>query len=216
MFGANLMPRICVIFDLDGTLVDSEGLCNQAFLDLIPQMDDTVESLISRYRGRELAWILTDIQARLDEPLPGDFVQKYRVRVAELFSSGLKPTLGAREMLQDLQHPRCIASSGPVAKIRQALSASGLEAFFGDHIFSSYEVNSWKPAPELFLHAADAMGFLPDECVVVEDSAVGIQAAGAAGMHALHYMPHHFGAHPNSFQSMTELPCILDRLIRNA
>ena len=210
------MPRICVIFDLDGTLVDSEGLCNQAFLDLLPQLDDTVESLVKRYRGRELAWILTDIHARLDEPLSGDFVQKYRARVAELFSSDLKPTLGAREMLQGLPHPRCIASSGPIAKIRQALSASGLAAFFGDHIFSSYEVNSWKPAPEIFLHAADAMGFLPHECVVVEDSEVGIQAAIAAGMHALHYTPHHFGAQPNSFESMFALPQILDRLVKCA
>jgi hypothetical protein len=58
------MARICVIFDLDGTLVDSEGLCNQAFLDLLPQLNDTVECMVKRYRGRRLAWILADIETR--------------------------------------------------------------------------------------------------------------------------------------------------------
>ncbi|MDD2725122.1 MAG: HAD hydrolase-like protein, partial [Methylovulum sp.] len=58
------MANICIIFDLDGTLVDSEGLCNQAFLDLLPQLNDTVESLIQRYRGKKLASILVDIESR--------------------------------------------------------------------------------------------------------------------------------------------------------
>ena len=182
------MTGICVIFDLDGTLVDSEGLCNQAFLDLLPQLSDTVESLIKRYRGKKLASILADLENRLCQNLPAAFEQDYRQRVAELFARELKPMPGVVEMLEATNFPKCIASSGPPLKIRQALHVSGLAPYFGDSIFSSYEVGSWKPAPGLFQYAAHAMGFMPGQCVVVEDSDVGIEAAVAAGMKAFQYV----------------------------
>jgi len=182
------MSDICVIFDLDGTLVDSEGLCNQAFLDLIPQLGDTVKSLTRRYRGRKLAQIIADLESRLGQTLPDTFEKRYRRRVEELFASDLKPIPGALEMLEVMNFPRCIASSGPLLKIRQALQVSGLAPYFGDSIFSSYEVGHWKPEPGLFQHAAKAMGFVPGQCVVVEDSEVGIEAAKAAGMRAFQYV----------------------------
>lgn len=139
------MPRICVIFDLDGTLVDSEGLCNQAFLDLLPQLNETVASLTQRYRGKKLAQILADLERRLCQELPDAFEQQYRQRVAELFSHELKPIPGVPEMLEGMNFPKCIASSGPPLKIRQALQVSGLAPYFGDNLFSSYEIGSWKP-----------------------------------------------------------------------
>lgn len=181
--------HVCVIFDLDGTLVDSERLCNQAFLDLLPQLEDTVESLIQRFRGRQLSSILEEIAQQLGAPLPLGFEPRYRHRVAELFNAHLQPTPGTREMLASTRFPRCVASSGPPEKISQALAVSGLTDFFGSNVFSSYQVQSWKPDPGLFLHAAKAMGFPPDRCVVVEDSEVGLRAAAAAGMRALHYVP---------------------------
>jgi HAD superfamily hydrolase (TIGR01509 family) len=182
------MPRICVIFDLDGTLVDSEGLCNQAFLDLLPQLNETVASLTQRYRGKKLAQILADLERRLCQELPDAFEQQYRQRVAELFSYELKPIPGVPEMLDVMNFPKCIASSGPPLKIRQALQVSGLTPYFGDNLFSSYEVGSWKPEPGVFQYAAKAMGFMPGQCVVVEDSEVGIKAAAAAGMRAFQYV----------------------------
>ena len=182
------MTNICVIFDLDGTLVDSERLCNQAFLDLLPQLSDSVDSLTHRYRGNKLAFILTDLENRLCQKLPDTFEQQYRQRVAELFSRELKPMPGVLEMLKATNFSKCIASNGPPLKIRQALQVSGLAPYFGGNIFSSYEVSSWKPDPGLFQYAANAMGFMPSQCVVVEDSEVGIQAAAAAGMKAFQYM----------------------------
>ncbi len=181
--------HVCVIFDLDGTLVDSERPCNQAFLDLLPQLDDSVESLMERFRGRRLSTILGELSQQLGAPLPPDFEHRYRRRVAELFETHLQPTPGTREMLASTQFPRCVASSGPPEKISQALAISGLTGFFGGHVFSSYQVQSWKPDPGLFLHAARTMGFPPDRCVVVEDSEVGLRAAAAAGMRALHFVP---------------------------
>jgi beta-phosphoglucomutase-like phosphatase (HAD superfamily) len=134
------MTGICVIFDLDGTLVDSEGLCNQAFLDLLPQLNDTVESLTQRYRGKKLAAILADLEGRLCQKLPDAFELHYRQHVAELFSRELKPMPGVLEMLETTNFPKCIASSGPPLKIRQALQVSGLAPYFDDNIFSSYKL----------------------------------------------------------------------------
>ncbi|GAA5176710.1 HAD family hydrolase [Niveibacterium umoris] len=179
----------CIIFDLDGTLVDSEGLCNQAFLDLLPDLDTPLASLVAMHRGRKLAEILADLSSALGRALPADFETRYRAHVAARFSEALHPMPGVREMLRQLRDARCVASSGPSAKIRQALSVSGLSSYFGEHVFSAYEVGSWKPDPGLFLHAADAMGFAPSCCVVVEDSEAGVLAARAAGMDVVHLAP---------------------------
>jgi beta-phosphoglucomutase-like phosphatase (HAD superfamily) len=81
----------CVIFDLDGTLVDSEGLCNQAFLDLLPDLSLSPGELVRRYRGQKLALILSDIEREIGRKLPSGFEKDYRVRVAELFDSELVP-----------------------------------------------------------------------------------------------------------------------------
>jgi len=215
------MTGICVIFDLDGTLVDSEGLCNQAFLDLLPQLSDTVESLIQRYRGKKLASIFADLEVRLCQNLPDAFEQHYRQRVAELFSRELKPMPGVLEMLEATNFPKCIASSGPPLKIRQALQVSGLAPYFGDSIFSSYEVGSWKPEPGLFQYAANAMGFMPSQCVVVEDSEVGIEAAAAAGMKAFQYVRNGKtslcrAGDEVSFDDMLQLPKLLAHFAGNA
>lgn len=183
------MARVCVIFDLDGTLVDSEAQSNQAFLDLLPDLRDSVQELIHRYRGMRLAPVLADLEARLGRNLPESFQLEYRSRVAELFDQHLEAMPGAKQMLDSLAYPYCIASAGPPEKIRHSLRLSGLAPYFGNRIFSSYEVGSWKPEPGLFLHAAHSLGFAPAECIVVEDSDPGLIAANAAGMRALHYAP---------------------------
>lgn len=188
LFGV-FVPIQCVIFDLDGTLVDSEELCNQAFVDLLPYLDDTAKGLARKYRGLKLSHIISDLEHRTGERLPSTFEAAYRRRVSELFASHLKPVDGVIDMLENLPAPKCVASGGPRFKIQQALNVSGLLRFFEDRAFSSYDVGSWKPDPGLFLHAAAAMGFRPAECAVVEDSDVGITAALAAGMTAFHYQP---------------------------
>ncbi len=207
------MNNICVIFDLDGTLVDSETLCNQAFLDLLPEIGVPVAVLVQRYRGLKLAAILADVSARLGRPLSADFESIYRSRVADLFDTQLRPTQGALEMLQTTPFAKCVASSGPREKIARALAVTTLAPYFGENIFSSYEVRSWKPEPGLFLHAAMAMGFPPSRCVVIEDSDVGIKAAVAAGMKALRFgPPDHGHSLPTDFSHMGELPALLARI----
>jgi HAD superfamily hydrolase (TIGR01509 family) len=210
-----LATSICVIFDLDGTLVDSEILSSQAFLDLLPEIRDPVQTLLSRYRGRKLSVIVDDLQKRYDLNVPADFEIKFRERVSELMAKELRPISGVREMLERINHERCIASSGPLPKIRMALEITGLGPYFGDRLFSSYEINSWKPDPGLFLHTAQAMRFKPDRCVVIEDSEIGMQAAVAAGMRAFCYAPDPdacVNKDYSSFHSMSELPALLNQI----
>lgn len=208
------MPNLCVLFDLDGTLVDSEGLCQQGYLDLLPELNDTIESMAMKYRGRKFANIVIDLEARLGRPIPADFEPRYRQRVAELFETRLQANPGVAEMLVALPYARCVASSAPLAKIRHALAVTGLAPHFGERLFSAYEVQCWKPDPGLFLHAAQAMGFPPDQCVVIEDSEVGLAAGLAAGMRTLHYNPAKGTSdHPAeyTFAEMSQLPTLLQR-----
>ncbi|WP_434053501.1 MAG: HAD-IA family hydrolase [Roseibium sp.] len=213
------MTETCVIFDLDGTLVDSEVLCNQAFVDLLPELGETAEQLVRRYRGIKLDLTLADLEKRIGRPLPGTFEATYRERVAQLFAERLQPVPGAAAMLDSLDRPKCIASSGPPQKIAHSLKISGLASHFGPNIYSSYVVGVWKPEPGLFLHAARDMGHEPETCIVVEDSDVGVQAAIAAGMAVLRYDPH--AAHAVEatddralvFNDMSQLKALVEGLV---
>lgn len=204
-----------LIFDLDGTLVDSEGLSARALLELLPGLDDSVEGLIRRYRGGRLRDVLLDLEVRLGQALPVDFEQTYRAWVADLFQRALQPMPGAAEMLAQIEaagHRRCIASSGPPAKIRHSLGLTGLDRFFGQHLYSAYEVGSWKPEPGLFLHAAAHMAVSPEHCLVIEDSELGVRAAQAAGMPVLHYRPDESVAAIDDvprFRHLSELPDLI-------
>jgi HAD superfamily hydrolase (TIGR01509 family) len=167
---------------MDGTLVDSETLCNQAYKDLIPEITVPVESLVGLYRGRKLAWIFNDIEKRFNCSLPDTFEQNYRQRVATLFDSNLKAFPRVHEALESIEMPICIATSAPLKKVNHVLSITGLAQYFDENLFSSYEIGSWKPEPDIFLHAAKSMNVSPSNCLVVEDSAAGIEAALSAGM----------------------------------
>ncbi|MBI1348265.1 HAD-IA family hydrolase [bacterium] len=209
------MPDICLLFDLDGTLVDSEGLCQQGYLDLLPELEDTIESMAMKYRGRKFANIVVDLESRLGREVPADFEPRYRKRVAELFDTRLQANPGVAELLAALPQPMCVASSAPLAKIRHALAVTGLAPHFGERLFSAYEVQCWKPDPGLFLHAAKAMGFPPNQCVVIEDSEVGLAAGLAAGMRTLHYNPANTPTdHPaeHTFTEMSQLRGLLECL----
>jgi HAD superfamily hydrolase (TIGR01509 family) len=179
----------CIIFDLDGTLVDSETLSGRAFAEMVPDLGADGSALAARYRGVRFATILADIEARTGLPLPVDFETRYRARVAALFDAGLAPMPHAADMLQRLPLPCCVASNGPRRKIRHALGVTGLARFFDENIFSGYDIDAWKPDPELFLHAAGASGFEPADCLAIEDSWTGVRGALAAGIPVWKYTP---------------------------
>lgn len=194
----------CIIFDCDGTLVDSEYLCNLGLEIKLREygVESSASEMVKRFRGGKLATILQTLESEYEIELREGFVVSYRALVDNLFEERLRPCEGVCEMLSEIDLPKCVASSGPLEKINKALSVTGLSAYFNDKLFSSYEVGSWKPDPGIFLHAAKAMGFRPKECAVVEDSPVGIEAAKSAGMLAVLYDPN------NVHQSISGVPKI--------
>ena len=103
------------------------------------------------------------------------------------------------DAIKSLDLPKCIASSGPLKKMRHSLGLTGLLPLFEPNLFSSYQIDSWKPEPDLFLHAAKIMNVAPEACLVIEDSGVGIEAAKAAGMQYLLHCPEGH-EHPRDYQ----------------
>ncbi len=173
-----------VIFDCDGTLVDSETLGHEVLCGCVAEfgMRLSMEESMRRFKGGKMADCVAELEADLGHRLPDDFVPHFPQRCVEEFEARLKPIDGARELLEQLRLPFCLASSGPREKIELNLRVTGLAAFFTDRIFSAYDINVWKPEPGLFLHAANEMQFDPVTCAVVEDSIHGYKAGVAAGM----------------------------------
>ena len=173
-----------IIFDCDGTLVDSERIGVEVLAEVASERGALldVDVALRHLRGLKMAECVSRIEHQCGVKLPDDFVPEVRRRTADEFRRRLRPIDGARELLASLRVPFCVASSGPREKIELSLSVTGLLPLIGDRIFSSYEVGSWKPHPGLLLHAAAAMGMAPSSCGVVEDSSPGIEAGIAAGM----------------------------------
>lgn len=129
----------------------------------------------------------------------------------------MKATDGMPEALDALaNYPRAVVSNGPDNKIRCAMQSSGLAHHFSGHLFSAYTIGVWKPDPGLYLKAAEAMGFPPERCVVIDDAAVGVEAGLAAGMQVIHL--NHFPDEETTpdgaiaIQHASELPAIIARL----
>ena len=183
-----------VIFDCDGVLVDSEPLANRSFAAALKTvgLDWTVEETMRRLMGRSLKSCGEIVEAEIGRPLPRDFFDKMQAVTYESFRSApLLPVPGVKAAIEAVQKAgceTCVASSGAVEKMKLTLGLTGLWDLFGGHVFSSSMVRRGKPYPDLFLHAAIEMNVQPFDCVVVEDSVPGVQAARSAGMRVLGYV----------------------------
>lgn len=173
----------CILFDCDGVLVDSEAISTQVMVDLLKTVNYNIniESAIDLFTGLALKDNFALVEKELGRKLPEDFEATYRKLSFEAFQRDLQPVAGVDNLLNQLTIPYCVASSGPIQKIKLNLKVTNLLQYFNTNIFSCYEINSWKPEPDIFLHAAKTMGFSPHECVVIEDSLPGVTAAKAGG-----------------------------------
>jgi len=173
----------CIIFDSDGVLVDSETLSAKVFQEMALELGFELdfEAAVERFAGSSMKENLKFIGENIAGPLPSNFEKDFRARTYEVFKADLKAVRGIHELIDKLNIPYCVASSGPMKKIRLNLGLVSLLDHFENKIYSSYTIGSWKPEPGIFLHAAKEMGFAPKDCVVVEDSASGIRAAIAGG-----------------------------------
>ena len=175
-----------VIFDCDGVLIDSELLSVRADLESLAEdgIDLSTEEILDRYTGLSMAAMLGDLEIRHGRPLP-DFARRHQDRLRRLFEADLRPIPGVIAVLDWLACRSCVASSATPERLHHALSLTGLLDRFDPHVFSATAVARGKPAPDLFLYAAERMGVAPQRCVVIEDSIPGIAAAVAAGMLAI-------------------------------
>ena len=216
---ASRWPEL-VIFDCDGVLVDSEVIAlgvmrrrlNEAGVRLTDQ--ETRE----RFLGRRLDSSLHGIETELGGALPENFRDDFSREILCAFGRELKGVDGVRQAIEGLRARVCVASSSGHERLRLSLRVAGYETMFAPNIFSAAEVAEGKPSPDLFLHAARAMGAAPKGCLVIEDSVAGVVAARAAGMAvfgfigASHFSPPDEGAHLTAagaellFADMARLP----------
>jgi HAD superfamily hydrolase (TIGR01509 family) len=172
------------IFDCDGVLVDSEVLATRIESQLLCDVgvELTPESIAEAFIGLSDTEMHRRIEGDWGVKLPDDFTVKRAARLEEVFRTELRAVPGIVGVLEALDGLRCVASSSAPDRIRTSLAVTGLDKFFGSDVFSASSVERGKPAPDLFLHAADAMQTDPARCVVIEDSTPGVAAGLAAGM----------------------------------
>ncbi len=209
-----------VIFDCDGVLVDSEvialGVMRRRLSEAGVRLTD--QETRERFLGRRLDSSLHRVETELGRRLPEDFRDEFSREILFAFGRELKGVEGVRQAVEGLRRRACVASSSGHERLRLSLRVAGYETMFAPNIFSAADVAEGKPSPDLFLHAARAMGVKPKDCLVIEDSVAGVVAGRAAGMAvfgfvgASHFSPLDDGAHLTAagaellFGDMARLP----------
>ncbi|MFE1954527.1 HAD family hydrolase [Streptomyces sp. NPDC059524] len=212
-----------VIFDNDGVLVDSEVLSNTLLAGYLTELGHptTLEESIRDYMGAAMHRVHDLVFERSGQRLPEDFDEVFHARVFAAFDRELQAVDGVVEVLEKLSADGvayCVGSSGSHERIRVGHRKTGLDRWFGEgegagRVFSAQDVGRGKPAPDLFLYAAQRMGVAPERCVVVEDSPLGVRAARAAGMDVYGFTAmtpaERLEGADGLFSDMRELPVLL-------
>jgi HAD superfamily hydrolase (TIGR01509 family) len=217
-----------VIFDCDGVLVDSEVISCRAHADVLTRhgYPITSEQVFDRFLGRSTRQAHLEIEAELGHSLPDDFNAQLQDELYRSFEATLQAVPCVDDALRAITQPVCVASSGSQERMRVSLGRAGLYDKFAPNIFSASQVQNGKPAPDLFLFAAERMATAPEKCLVIEDSIPGITGARAAGMTVLGF---HGGSHCQpghaetlraagallTFDDMRQLPGLIGRIEAN-
>lgn len=182
-----------LIFDCDGVLVDSEALACEIDAQILTGIGIpySAQDIMRKFVGVSFKDMVARLEAERGCVLPADLGAQLDTALFAKFEADLKPIEGVREAILSLPYPRCVASSSTPERIALSLRITGLSHLF-DHVFSATQVARGKPAPDLFLHAAERMSTNPKDCIVIEDSAAGVQGALAAGMRVIGFVG---GAH---------------------
>ncbi len=214
-----MSPPKLLIFDCDGVLVDSEPLVNQAEAGLFSRWgwSLTPHQAAKAFKGKAFAEIAAVVQLNTSA-LPSDWMFEWAMEIARFFQKELQPIEGIHAALDYLapRFPICVASQSSLSRVRLSLALCNLSHHFEGLIFTASMVERPKPAPDLFLCAARSLNTNPADCVVIEDSITGVQAAVAEGMRVLGYSADE-GNHDLEragaivFHDMRGLPALLER-----
>jgi phosphoglycolate phosphatase len=179
----NKTPFDLVIFDCDGVLVNTEPLVDQIYSQMLEEHGQTFNrTSLHEFSGMTIQDRLKVSSQQLGWTPPESFLPEFFARLAELSKKELKPVDGIYELVESLPVPVCVASNGTRDEIVLRLKIANLTDFFGAAIFSGLEVPRPKPAPDVFLAAAESFNAHPSRCIVVEDSVPGVTAAVSAGI----------------------------------
>jgi HAD superfamily hydrolase (TIGR01509 family) len=176
-----------VIFDCDGVLVDSELISCRAHAQTLSRHGYAIteQQVLERFLGVSDREARLTIEAESGRALPDDFEAQVKAATLQFYAGDLRAIANVGEAIAAIDLPKCVASSGTPEKIRHGLTCADLYDILAPHIFSATQVKRGKPAPDLFLFAAEQMRALPAQCIVIEDSVPGVTAARAAGMSVL-------------------------------
>ncbi len=184
--------ELLIIFDCDGTLVDSEGLAHQLFVDFLQTkgVDADPKEFAQNIFGKSMQESLDILSEKYQIQFANDFVDNYRRELSMHYSNSLCPFPGILNVLGRSPYKICVASNGPQVMIQHALKTCQLSSYFlPQTIFSAYDIQKWKPDPDLFLFAAKSLGHTPENCIVIEDSDTGLIASNRAGMTTYFFNP---------------------------
>lgn len=194
----------CVIFDCDGTLVDSERLCCQALANVFAEFGHVFpsEHYMAYFQGGKLADILSSTQEQLGLNISLDVLEPlYRKQTEILFKENLKPIPGVQKLLTFLNKQNieyCVASNAPQEKIRMSLQLTHLLPQFEGKIYSAFDANSWKPEPDLIHLTMMNMGFASNECLYIDDTLKGLEAGVRAGVESYFLKAEDIGSDKNT------------------
>ena len=179
------MPHDLIIYDCDGTLIDTETIyaeINLKAYHLLGLTHWTMDSYVDAMVGIPVAAGRKVLEADYGGPLPADFEAGIEREVHRRFTEELQSLPGVRNAVSLIEGPRCVASSTSLVPLKRNLATAGLIDLFDPHVFSASQVSRGKPHPDVFLFSAESMGARPANCLVIEDSVPGVLAARAAGM----------------------------------
>ena len=184
MAGPYLRKISLVIFDCDGVLVDSEYLSAQVLVETFAEIGVSIDLpfVYTHFLGHSFSSVAAKFAKLHGTGVRDSFEADYRASLLRRFSTELKPMPGVIAVLDNLAVPYCVATGSSPLRVTRSLELTGLSARVKDRVFTTSMVTRGKPAPDIFLHVAREMAVPPRECLVIEDSASGVEAAKAAGM----------------------------------
>jgi HAD superfamily hydrolase (TIGR01509 family) len=177
-------PFDLIIFDCDGVLVDSEVISTHTLLEalLASGLEIDIDYVRRTYLGRSMSVVQADYHRLTGRVMAADFEADFLARLFAAYRRELAAMAGVKELIASISSRYCMATSSNIERARLSLELTGLLPLFEGRIFCASMVKRGKPAPDLFLHAAGELGADPANCLVIEDSEVGLEAARNAGM----------------------------------
>jgi HAD superfamily hydrolase (TIGR01509 family) len=200
------MKYKAIIWDCDGVLIDSEVLACGVAVEILAEIGYSIplDKYLNQFMGQSSAQMFAQIEQETGLKLAEIFpVERLKEKQKAVFNLHLQAISGVENVLKTVNLPMAVASGSESERLQHTLSITNLIGYFNTHVYSVELVKNGKPAPDIFLYAAEKLKVVPENCLVIEDSLHGVNAAKAAGMDVFAYVG---GSHmtPNLQQNLTD------------